>query len=72
MAHLVSGMPGSIIGAYLVETALGRKGTLASSTLLTAVGVLLFVLISSQAVRFFPRSCSIHTVSPYSVHDRVW
>lgn len=42
-------MPGSIIGAYLIETSWGRRGTMAISTLATSLGILVFVLVSSQA-----------------------
>lgn len=41
-------MPGSIIGAYLIETDLGRRGTMAISTLATSAGIFVFVLVDSQ------------------------
>ncbi|THH29107.1 hypothetical protein EUX98_g5071 [Antrodiella citrinella] len=37
------GCPGAILGAYMVDTPLGRRGSLASSTLVTALFCLLFV-----------------------------
>ncbi|BGP00472.1 hypothetical protein NBRC10513v2_006274 [Rhodotorula toruloides] len=46
--YTVSGLPGSLLGAYLVETSLGRAKTLAFSTLLTSAGTFVFVFVSSQ------------------------
>ncbi|GEM12452.1 MFS transporter [Rhodotorula toruloides] len=46
--YTVSGLPGSLLGAYLVETSLGRAKTLAFATLLTSAGTFVFVLVSSQ------------------------
>ncbi|GAA6010975.1 hypothetical protein JCM11491_005893 [Sporobolomyces phaffii] len=46
--YTVSGLPGSIVGAYLVETSFGRTLTLAYSTLATSLGTFIFVFVSGQ------------------------
>lgn len=46
--YTTAGVPGSFLGAYLVETSLGRIKTLAISTLATSLGTLVFVLVDSQ------------------------
>lgn len=46
--YTVSGMPGSIMGAWLIETRLGRKGSMFFSALLTTLGILVFVWVDSQ------------------------
>ncbi|KAF9240236.1 major facilitator superfamily domain-containing protein [Melanogaster broomeanus] len=43
----LGGCPGPIVGAYMVETSLGRRGSLAASTLLTAVFCVMFVNVQS-------------------------
>lgn len=45
----MSGIPGSFLGAWLIETSWGRIYTLGFSTLATSLGTLVFVLVSSQA-----------------------
>ncbi|GAA5864177.1 hypothetical protein JCM8547_001280 [Rhodosporidiobolus lusitaniae] len=45
--YTVSGLPGSILGAYLVETSWGRAKTLALSTLATSAGTFVFAFVSS-------------------------
>ncbi|GAA6007178.1 hypothetical protein JCM10207_001534 [Rhodosporidiobolus poonsookiae] len=47
--YTLSGLPGSLLGAYLVETSLGRAKTLAFSTLATSAGTFVFVFVSSPA-----------------------
>ncbi|GAA99250.1 uncharacterized protein L969DRAFT_102623 [Mixia osmundae IAM 14324] len=47
--YTVAGCPGSIIGAYLIETRLGRRGSMALSTLMTALGTFIFVMVTSKA-----------------------
>lgn len=42
-------MPGSLLGAYLIETSWGRRGTMTISTVATALATFVFVLVSSQA-----------------------
>ncbi|GAA5953174.1 hypothetical protein JCM3765_007432 [Sporobolomyces pararoseus] len=46
--YTISGLPGSIVGAYLVETSFGRTLTLAYSTLATSLGTFIFVFVSGQ------------------------
>ena len=46
--YTVSGMPGSIMGAWLIETRLGRKGSMFVSAILTTLGILVFVWVDSQ------------------------
>lgn len=36
------------MGAYLIETDLGRRGTMAISTLATSAGIFVFVVVDSQ------------------------
>lgn len=45
--YTASGIPGSFLGAWLVETSLGGIQTLAISTLATSLGTLVFVLVTS-------------------------
>lgn len=40
--------PGSLIGAYLIDTPLGYRWSMSGSTFLTAAGILLFAYISSS------------------------
>ncbi|SJX60238.1 uncharacterized protein SRS1_11552 [Sporisorium reilianum f. sp. reilianum] len=44
LVYSLSSLPGSLISAYMVETRLGRIGTMVSSTALMAAAVLLFSL----------------------------
>ena len=44
LVYALSSLPGSLISAYMVETRLGRIGTMATSTALMAASVLLFSL----------------------------
>lgn len=46
--YTLSGLPGSLLGAYLVETSFGRTLTLAYSTLATSLGTFIFVFVSGQ------------------------
>ncbi|KAJ3310332.1 hypothetical protein HDV04_005083 [Boothiomyces sp. JEL0838] len=45
----IAGVPGSILGTFLTDTFLGRKGTMAISTLLTAAALFLFTVLKSNA-----------------------
>ncbi|GAA5866253.1 hypothetical protein JCM1840_004056 [Sporobolomyces johnsonii] len=47
--YTISGLPGALLGAYLVETSWGRTKTLAFSTLATALGTCAFVFVEGQA-----------------------
>jgi len=46
--YTLSGLPGSILGAYLVETSFGRTLTLAYSTLATSFGTFIFVFVTGE------------------------
>ncbi|KAG0140322.1 hypothetical protein CROQUDRAFT_53447 [Cronartium quercuum f. sp. fusiforme G11] len=46
--YTVAGCPGSIIGAWLIETRLGRKYSMVLSTFLTAVGTLVFITVQTE------------------------
>ncbi|GAA5862448.1 hypothetical protein JCM3774_002521 [Rhodotorula dairenensis] len=46
--YTISGLPGSLVGAYLVETPLGRAKTLAISTLATSAATVVFVFVSTS------------------------
>lgn len=46
--YTVSGLPGSLVGAYLVETPLGRAKTLAISTLATSAATVVFVFVNTS------------------------
>ncbi|POY76307.1 hypothetical protein BMF94_0502 [Rhodotorula taiwanensis] len=46
--YTLSGLPGSLFGAWLVETPLGRAKTLAISTLGTSAATMVFVFVSSS------------------------
>ncbi|KAH8919670.1 MFS general substrate transporter [Atractiella rhizophila] len=45
--YTASGLPGAIVGAYLVEGSLGRRGSMFWSTVLTAAAALSFALVRS-------------------------
>ncbi|KAK4052685.1 hypothetical protein OIV83_001972 [Microbotryomycetes sp. JL201] len=47
--YTAAGIPGSLLGAWLVETSLGRIKTLAISTLVTSASTLVFVFVQTQA-----------------------
>ncbi|GAA5891536.1 hypothetical protein JCM6882_004503 [Rhodosporidiobolus microsporus] len=47
--YTLSGLPGSLLGAYLVETSWGRAKTLAYSTLATSAGTFVFVFVTGSA-----------------------
>lgn len=46
--YAAAGIPGSVMGAYFVETRLGRKWTMVISTLLASASLFLFNLASTQ------------------------
>ncbi|KAI9312605.1 major facilitator superfamily domain-containing protein [Dichotomocladium elegans] len=48
MVYSIAGVPGSVIASYMIETRLGRKGTMAGSAFGSSVGLLLFSIISSR------------------------
>lgn len=49
LLYTISGCPGSILAAWMIETRLGRKNTMVLSTLGTSVGILAFLKIQSDA-----------------------
>ncbi|KAI7897103.1 major facilitator superfamily domain-containing protein [Mucor mucedo] len=48
MIYSLAGVPGSVIASYLIETRLGRKGTMAISAFGSAVSLFIFSIISSR------------------------
>ncbi|KWU45077.1 MFS general substrate transporter [Rhodotorula sp. JG-1b] len=46
--YTTAGLPGSLVGAYLVETPLGRAKTLAISTLATSAATVVFVFVNTS------------------------
>ncbi|GAA5990038.1 hypothetical protein JCM11641_001483 [Rhodosporidiobolus odoratus] len=66
--YTAAGLPGSIIGAYLVETSLGRAKTLAFATLATAAGTFVFVWVeSARAVVGSSMAVSLAATLMYAV-----
>ncbi|BGP56209.1 hypothetical protein JCM8202_002100 [Rhodotorula sphaerocarpa] len=47
--YTLSGLPGSLVGAWLIETPLGRVKTLVFSTLATSAATVVFVFVGSPA-----------------------
>ncbi|KAF0536952.1 MFS general substrate transporter [Gigaspora margarita] len=47
--YSVCGIPGSLFGSYLIETILGRKGSMALATFGTALAVFMFSTVSSRS-----------------------
>ncbi|GJJ74918.1 hypothetical protein EMPS_07276 [Entomortierella parvispora] len=50
IVYSLSGVPGSVLATYMVETFLGRRYTMAVSTFGTALSVILFAFLSSHTV----------------------
>lgn len=48
VVYTLAGCPGSLIGAYLVETKFGRRRSLGILTVLTSVSMLLFSVVGSK------------------------
>jgi len=46
--YMSAGLPGSFLGAYLVDTCLGRRWTLFSSAILSAIAMFLFTILNSE------------------------
>jgi len=46
--YSAAGIPGSFVGALLIESKLGRKGTIGIALVLSAISVLLFLLTQDQ------------------------
>ncbi|KAG9297703.1 hypothetical protein G9A89_011218 [Geosiphon pyriformis] len=45
LIYSICGVPGSLVGAFLIETGLGRKGTMAIATFGTSLSVFLFISV---------------------------
>lgn len=68
IGYAVLGIPGSAIGAYLTTLRFGRKGALASSTILSGVFIFLFAAAKSNAeVVAFNCVTSVTTGAMYGV-----
>ncbi|KAI8099794.1 major facilitator superfamily domain-containing protein [Halteromyces radiatus] len=48
MIYSIAGVPGSVMASYLIETRLGRKGTMAFSAFGSALALFLFSIIDSR------------------------
>ncbi|CAG8453005.1 13375_t:CDS:2 [Ambispora leptoticha] len=48
LIYSICGVPGSVVGAYLIESALGRKGSMAIATFGTSFAVFLFTTVRSS------------------------
>ncbi|KAI8616370.1 major facilitator superfamily domain-containing protein [Chytriomyces sp. MP71] len=47
------GIPGSIAGAYMIDTRIGRKGTMAAGAILTGLSLFLFTTSQNEWVQLF-------------------
>ncbi|KIJ97555.1 hypothetical protein K443DRAFT_241093 [Laccaria amethystina LaAM-08-1] len=64
----IGGCPGAILGAWLIETRLGRRWSLAGSTFITAFFCVVFVLVESTwAVRSSTVGISLSVTTMWSV-----
>ncbi|KIJ17575.1 hypothetical protein PAXINDRAFT_175426 [Paxillus involutus ATCC 200175] len=64
----LGGCPGAILGAYMVESSLGRRGSLAGTTLLTAFFCMVFVHVKSPfMVRASSVGISLSATTMYAV-----
>ncbi|EGO19340.1 hypothetical protein SERLADRAFT_418566 [Serpula lacrymans var. lacrymans S7.9] len=64
----IGGCPGAILGAYLVETPFGRRGSLALTTFITALFCMAFVLSRGPfAVRVSSVGISLSSTTMYAV-----
>ncbi|CAO1614015.1 unnamed protein product [Sympodiomycopsis kandeliae] len=48
LLYSLASLPGSILGAYLIETRIGRKGTMAASLATTGLAVVSFILATGR------------------------
>jgi len=66
--YALGGCPGAILGAYLVESPLGRRWSLAGSTFVTAFFCLVFVMVEqSWAVRASTVGISLSATAMWAV-----
>jgi len=64
----LGGTPGALLGAYMVETRLGRRGSLLSTTLITAFFCVVFAQVTSPlAVRVSSAAISLSATTMYAV-----
>ncbi|KAJ8593082.1 MFS general substrate transporter [Rhizopogon salebrosus TDB-379] len=64
----LGGCPGAILGAYMVESPLGRRGSLAATTFITAFFCIVFVLVKSALlVRASSVGISLSATTMYAV-----
>jgi MFS family permease len=64
----MGGCPGAILGAYMVESPLGRRGSLATTTFITAFFCIVFVLVRSAfLVRVSSVGISLSATTMYAV-----
>ncbi|KAH7885489.1 major facilitator superfamily domain-containing protein [Phlebopus sp. FC_14] len=64
----LGGCPGAILGAYMVETPLGRRGSLAGTTFMTAFFSMVFVLVKSPLMlRISSVGISLSATTMYAV-----
>lgn len=66
--YTLGGCPGALLGAYLVESPLGRKGSLAGMTILTAFCCFLFVHVSGPLlIRLSSLGISLCSTAMYAI-----
>ncbi|KAG2362213.1 MFS general substrate transporter [Suillus spraguei] len=64
----MGGCPGAILGAYMVESSLGRRGSLAATTFVTAFFCIVFALVRSAfLVRVSSVGISLSATTMYAV-----
>ncbi|KAF9481138.1 MFS general substrate transporter [Pholiota conissans] len=68
MIFTIGGCPGALLGAYLIESRLGRRWSLAGSTFVTAFFCVVFALVSSTwAVRLSTMGISLSATAMWAV-----
>ncbi|KAI8065880.1 major facilitator superfamily domain-containing protein [Gongronella butleri] len=56
MIYSIAGVPGSVMASYMIETRLGRKGTMALSAFGSAMALFVFSIISSRVTMLLSSS----------------
>ncbi|KXN80839.1 hypothetical protein AN958_07202 [Leucoagaricus sp. SymC.cos] len=68
MIFTIGGTPGAILGAWLIESSLGRRWSLAASTFITAAFCVLFAMVDSTwAVRLSTVGISLSATAMWAV-----
>ncbi|KAH9480727.1 putative MFS-type transporter PB1E7.08c [Psilocybe cubensis] len=68
MIFTIGGCPGALLGAFLIESSLGRRWSLAGSTFVTAFFCILFVLVKATwAVRLSTVGISLSATAMWAV-----